>query len=320
MLTIDPYLFTDEAISEETRTFNKSVVEQLTDAPDSWGETPFNVRLARLEGKGIFPLEPEEPSAVNFNIEGKSGPLSIRCFQPKEDTPKGTFLHIHGGGWQVGSALAHEVRLQEIADRTSLTCLSVEYRLAPEHPYPAGPDDCETAALWLFSAQHDFNTETLVIGGESAGAHLTVSTLLRLRDGGANRQFDAAVLTAGVFDLGQTASTRNWGDEKLILNTRDMTMFVNGYLHHGENTRDPAISPLFASLDDMPPAIFSIGTRDLLLDDTLMMATRWHVQNGNAVLDVAPGGCHVFQSMRHLKIARDSNQRIDDFVVAIRDR
>lgn len=320
MLTIDPALFTDEAISEETRVFNQSVVDQLTGGPDNWGKTPFDVRLARLEGTGVFPLEAAEPTAKNFDIQGKGGALMMRCFRPKSDTAQGTYLHIHGGGWQVGSALAQDIRLQEIADRTALNCLSVDYRLAPEHPYPAGPDDCETAALWLLSNKHDFNTDFTAIGGESAGAHLAVSTLLRLRDANVIRAFDAAVLTAGVYDLGQTASSRNWGAEKLVLNSRDMAMFVTGYLHNGEDTRDPAISPLFAYLNDMPPAIFSVGTRDLLLDDTLLMATRWHSQNANAMLNVTPGGCHVFQSIRHLKIAQESNRRIDDFIVDVREK
>ncbi|MEM1317564.1 MAG: alpha/beta hydrolase fold domain-containing protein, partial [Pseudomonadota bacterium] len=163
-------------------------------------------------------------------------------------------------------------------------------------------------------AEHELPNTIMAIGGESAGAHLSVLTLLRLRDAGLGGRFCAANLTAGVYDLGLTASCRNWGSERLVLASRDMANFVSTFLAGGEDTRDPVISPLFAALHDMPPALFSVGTKDLLLDDTLLMATRWHAANGNAELDVTPGGVHVFQSFRHLDIAQASNARIDSFL------
>ena len=78
---------------------------------------------------------------------------------------------------------------------------------------------------------------------------------------------------------------------------------------------EPDLSPLFAQLHGLPPALFSVGTQDLLLDDSLLMATRWHAVNSNARLDVSPGGCHVFQSFPELAIARQSNARIDKFLI-----
>lgn len=315
-LHIDPALFRPEAVSEETSRFNEIARIQLADAPDPWAVRPAEARKRRAEGKGFFPLEKAEPTAKTVTIEGPASTLDLRHFSPKAQPPRGTFLHIHGGGWQVGAADAQDVRLQEMADRTGLQVLSLEYRLAPENPYPAAPDDCEAAALWLVHNTSDFDAPYF-IGGESAGAHLATCVLLRLRDRHDLAPFTAAVLTAGVYDLGQTASAKNWGPEKLVLNSRDMLMFTRGFLQNGEDRRDADISPLFAKLHRMPPALFSVGTQDLLLDDTLMMATRWHTANGNAALDVTPGGCHVFQSLRNLKIAQDSNQRIDDYLNAL---
>ena len=95
---------------------------------------------------------------------------------------RGVYLHIHGGGWVLGAADAQDPMLETIADGTQLTAISVEDRLAPEAPYPAGPDDCEAGALWVSDHLSDFGGDALAIGGESAGAHLSVVTMLRLRD------------------------------------------------------------------------------------------------------------------------------------------
>ncbi len=319
-LKIDPRVFTPDAVSSETAAFNQDIIDMMCDAPDMWGMPPAMVRAARMDGGGPFPIEPKEKSAVNFTIELKAQTIPLRIFKPKTGVAKGTYLHIHGGGWILGSSLGQEVRLQELSDRCSLNCVSVEYRLAPEHPYPAGPDDCEQAALWLLENKLGLNIEFLAIGGESAGAHLAAVTLLRLRNRFGECPFHAAALTAGVYDLGHTASAKNWGTEKLILNTRDMRLFAANFLHSGEDMRDGDVSPLYAPLQNLPPVLFSAGTADLLVDDSLLMATRWHATNGNAELDVTPGGCHVFQSFRHLEIAISSNANIDRFLNKIREQ
>ena len=91
-----------------------------------------------------------------------------------------------------------------------------------------------------------------------------------------------------------TPSAANWGSDKLILNTRDVRMFADNFCGPERDRRDPDISPLYADLAGMPPALFSVGTRDLLLDDTLFMAARWASSGNRTDLAVWPGGCHVF--------------------------
>ncbi len=318
MLTIDPALFHASSVSEETRELNQELLAVLSKAPDMWSFPAAKIRADRFKGGGPFPTEPEEKTAIEFDIDSPAGPLTLRQFQPKQGQSKGSYLHIHGGGWVLGSSRLQDARLQEIADNCQLACVSVEYRLAPESPYPAGPDDCQTAAEWLLNGTHDLPTDFLAIGGESAGSHLAALTLLRLRDKLGTCPFHAALLTAGVYDLGQTASARNWGSEKLILTSRDMQMFAARYVQGNHDLRDPDISPLYAPLHGLPPALFSVGTQDLLLDDSLLMASRWHAQNGNAQLDVTPGGCHVFQTFRHLAISQASNAKMDVFLNDVR--
>ena len=96
---------------------------------------------------------------------------------------RGVYLHLHGGGFVFGSCRLQDDRLEQLALACRVAVVSVEYRLAPEDPYPAGPDDCEAVGLWLAeNAAQELGSDRLCIGGESAGANLAVVTLLRLRD------------------------------------------------------------------------------------------------------------------------------------------
>ena len=160
---LDPALFADEAISEETRRFNRQKTAELEALPDSWSLPPAQVRKLRAQGRGAFPMPPKCPRAATVTIDGPHGPIGIRQILPETGTPRGVYLHIHGGGWTFGTADSQDDRLEEITRTTGAAVLSVEYRLAPEHPYPQGPDDCEAAALWL-ARQSEFRDLPLVIG------------------------------------------------------------------------------------------------------------------------------------------------------------
>lgn len=293
----DPALFRPDAIPEETRRLNAEITAKIEALPDVWSFPAHVVRDRRARGLGPFPPAPKSARAETFDIDGPRGPITLRAIAPAAGPARGVYMHIHGGGWTLGAADQQDPRLERIADATGLTAVSVDYRLAPEHPYPAGPDDCEVAALWLLGeGRTRFETGRLAIGGESAGAHLAVVTLLRLRDRHGLTPFHAANLVAGCFDLALTPSARRFGLEKLVLSTRDITMFVRHFLLRGGDPADPDISPLQADLAGLPPALFSVGTRDALLDDSLFMAARWSAAGNASELAVYPGGCHVFQA------------------------
>jgi acetyl esterase len=133
--------------------------------------------------------------------------------------------------------------LERIADNTGQAVVAVEYRLAPEHPYPAGPDDCEAAAAWLLrNAKEEFGADALTIGGESAGGHLTAVTILRMRDHYGYTAFRGANIVYGAFDLSMTPSQRLFGNTRLVLRTIDMQQFYNAFLPTIMDRRAPDIS------------------------------------------------------------------------------
>lgn len=313
-MSLDPAPFRPDAVDAETAAFNADLVATLKRLPDMWSVPPQVVRDNRKKGIGPFPFAPKSPRAQVIEIEGPGGPIPLRIVAPEK--PDGVYLHIHGGGWTVGSAELQDDMLEEFATACNLASLSVEYRLAPEDPYPAGPDDCEAAALWLIrEAASRFGTSRLLIGGESAGAHLSVVTMLRLRDRHRISPFAAANLNAGCYDLAGTPSVRRWGKEKLVLNTRDIFQFASFYLRAGGDLRDPDVSPLYADLAGLPPALFTVGTKDPLLDDSLFMSARWTAAGNRAELAVWPGGAHVFTTF-DTGLARQARRRITDFLRA----
>ena len=293
MTTADP-----DTLLAETRAFNAELERRLATLPPVYAVPVEETRRARREGRGIFPAPVYVPEARVVEIEGPRGPISLRVIAPERQAT-GTFLHLHGGGWTLGESDGQDVRLQRLARDTGLTVVSVDYRLAPENPYPAGPDDCEAAALWLLGEDGQAELGApgpRAIGGDSAGGHLTAATLLRLRDRhGITGGFGAAVFQYGCFDLSMTPSQRLWGERNLVLSGPIMAWFSDQFVpgRDREQRRDPDISPLFAELSDMPPAIFTCGTEDPLLDDSLFMEARWR-QAGHAtelrIWEEAPHG------------------------------
>lgn len=282
----------------ELQRLNGEIAAFQAGRPSPWSFPVDVVRAARRQGLGVFPGLSPDPDALMLELASPSGhQIPVRILRPADGRALGTYLHFHGGGWVFGEAVENDPRLRRLADATGLCVASVDYRLAPEHPFPAGPDDCEAAALALVDGRlGELPTAFLAIGGESAGAHLSVLTLLRLRERLGHIPFQAANLVAGCYDLSMTPSVRNFGPERLILNTDDIGEFACKFLANRQDARDPAVSPLYARLENLPPALFSVGTRDLLLDDTLFMSARWLASGNEADLVVQPDGCHVYET------------------------
>ena len=139
---------------------------------------------------------PRSPRAETVTIEGPAGPLALRVIRP-QGKARGAYLHIHRGGWVWGAADEQDPWLERIADTCGFVCLSVEYRLAPEHPYPAALEDCEAAALWLAGPGKDHImvwgeqlTSRFGRGGNFVGANEAGSAILHRRERW--RQYSAA--------------------------------------------------------------------------------------------------------------------------------
>ncbi len=312
-MLIDPHLFTDEAVTDETRQFNAGLQEMLLAVPDMTTFTPDEIRSARREGKSWMGPIVYSDRARTITIDGPGGDLDLRIIDAPE--PAGVYLHLHGGGWVLGAADLSDVANEAMVDATGLTTVSVEYRLAPEHPYPAGLEDCAAAARWLVeNGDSMFETDRFAIGGESSGANLAAVTLLKTRDDIGYTDWFAANLMYGSYLPPGTPSVRQWTTKGLILESDTMNWFGNHYVGGQKIAMDdPYFSPLYGDLADMPPALFTVGTWDPLLDDTLFMAMRWLAAGNETGLEIYPGGVHAFDAFP-TAIAAASRTRMHDFL------
>jgi acetyl esterase/lipase len=274
---------------DETLAFNEQIRAAMAQLPPIDRVPPESTRRARYEGRGIFGAPTFLPHARWEEWDG----VRVRVLAP--ESPQGTYLHLHGGGWTVGAADLQDPLLWFLAEEANVAVASVDYRLAPEHPFPAGRDDCVTAARHL---PRSGLPEPYVIGGESAGAHLAVLTLLHVP------HFSGANLVYGAYDLSGTPSRRVYRDT-LVLTDGSMEWFTQQFLPgvDAEGRRAPEISPLYADLDGVPRALFTVGSADPLLDDSRFMAARWPA---DCELRVYEGGAHGFNAFP-IEIGRDAN-------------
>ena len=311
MKFLHPPQFDLNGVDPETAQFNERIEALLANLTPVNKRTPQEVRDERESGKSwLGPIKRLE-EAEDRVIHGKRGDVPVRVFVPNE--VKGVYLHIHSGGFVLMRPYYFDELLSETAERSKVAVVSVDYRLAPEDPYPAAPDDCETVALWLAeNARSEFGSEKLVIGGESAGGNLSAVTLVRMRDRHGFTGFSGANLVYGCYDVRMTPSQRRWGERNLILSTPIIEWFHDHYVPV-EKRHDPDVSPLFADLCNMPPALFTVGTLDPLLDDTLFMHARWLAAGNRSELAVYPGGIHVF-NLFPIKIAQKANEKMFDFI------
>jgi acetyl esterase len=310
--------FDPAAVPDDVNALNTEIIRRLSEFPDQWSFTPKILRERRAQGLGPFPLQPKVKYAKWQDIEVPGGSLRFRVIAPETGASRGIYLYFHAGGWMMGGADQQDPMLEAIANRTRLTAISVAYRLAPEHPYPAAMEDATTAALWAATMGQSAYGEKLVIAGDSCGAHLAVLALMRARDRFDLVPFSAAVLNAGFYDLALTPSARLWGGKKLVLNTRDLENYVKTFLPDYIDRRNPEVSPLYHHTRRMPPALFICGTQDPLLDDTLFLASRWESNHTLTEKIIAPGGCHNYQVFDN-SLTRATQERIYAFLETVID-
>jgi acetyl esterase len=305
-----------EDLRAEAREMGAAIAGMLDEdgAPDGATDPVGRVEFMR---RMLAAIEVEDPRGVDEEIAG----VPCRVFRPDGTTPTAVYLDFHGGGMMIGSPRLDDPRNVGYMEQHGVAVVSVDYRLAPEHPFPEGSDDCLAVAAHLVShASASFGTSRLLIGGESAGGYYTVHTLLRVRDElgqDAVDRFLAANVIFGVLDISRTPSQRGIRvcDAPDMLDPAGISFFSEQYAPGltDDERRGPDMSPVSADLKGLPPAIFTVGTADHLLDDSLFTAVRWAAAGNETELAVFPDCGHGFTAFP-TELAKRANERINAFL------
>lgn len=224
------------------------------------------------------------------------------------------FIYFHGGGYCCGSIDTHRVLASFVAEACRARVLNVDYRLAPEHPYPAGVEDAVAAYRWLVA--QGVGADRITMGGDSAGGGLSLAAMMSLRETGAPLPA-AAVLICPWTDMTLSGDSIATGaEDELIARVPDLVRLKDWYLD-GHDAADPMVSPVFADLSGLPPMLVHVGLADILADDGRQVAERAKSAGVDVTIDEWEEMVHVWHSMAPiLPEGQQAIDRIGEFVRA----
>lgn len=205
--------------------------------------------------------------------------------------PGRAVLYLHGGGYAIGSINTHRRLAYDISAASTAAALVIDYRLAPEHPFPAAVEDATKAWRWLL--EQGFTANRLAIAGDSAGGGLTFATLVNLRDQKLGLPACAVAISPWV-DLegvGNSITTRAAQDPMV---QKDGLLWMAGLYLNGKDAKTPLAAPLHADLKGLPPILVQVGTAETLLDDSTRIAEKLHAAGVDVRLAIWPNMLHVF--------------------------
>jgi acetyl esterase len=273
--------------------------------------TQYDAVVAARRGPGFVP----EPVAAVEDLRVPQGPL-VRLCRPTSAGPPPVLVFFHGGGWVVGGLDSHDGIARALCRRGEVAVVAVDYRLAPEHPYPAPLEDCLSAVRWVAGAAGELGLDAgrLAVGGDSAGGNLAAAVALAARDGGP--RLAAQLLVYPAVDVRADAASYEENGTGYFLSAQDMRWYWQQYAGANPDASDPLLSPLAApSFAGLPPAVVATADYDPLRDEGDELARRLQ-EDGVAVWHRCyPGLTHGFLGSGAVVDAADA--AVDEVAAAL---
>lgn len=270
-------------------------------------ELPIELCRRGLADMMSFSQPPTECKITKVNA---GGPEALWVSAVDVNT-KATILYLHGGGYTMGSASTYLGITGMLSELCGLRVLSVDYRLAPEHPFPAAIDDAVSAYCWLL--QQGVPAKSIVIGGDSAGGGLTFATMIELKN--KSVQLPAAIFTISPWvDLahrGETIVTKADDDPMF---TKSGMMYMAKLYADETDVASPLVSPLYADLSGLPPVLIHVGTSEMLLSDSRRLADTLRNAGVDCMIKEWEDLFHVFHTVVYIPEARIATEEIASFI------
>ena len=264
----------------------KTLLDQMAAAgqPPFHAGSPAEARKAMDSLLTVFGPGPDVAKVENRKIPGPAGDLPVRIYTPA-GKPIGVLVYFHGGGWVVGDLESHDYVCRVLTKEAGCVVVAIDYRLAPEHKFPAAPEDCYAATQWVAQNAGALGSDAdhIAVGGDSAGGNLAAAVSLMARDRGGPR-IRHQMLIYPVTDVAMdTKSQSEFMADGYVLSKADMEWFWGHYLANSKDGENPYASPLRAKdLKNLPPAHLITASHDPLRDEGETYAEKLK-QAGNKV-------------------------------------
>ena len=255
-----------------------------------WDTSIEDLRKQVERSASMFGKLPDEITIEPAGMSNPSGEFVKKAGAPDDHL----ILYFHGGGYVMGSDKAHRRVVSKFVMGSGVNALCFDYRLAPEHPFPAALDDSVNAYRWLIAQQ--FDPSKILFAGDSAGAGLLLAALLYLRDRGTPLPAAAVALSPWT-DLACTGASYKNSDPL----AEDGTFEVYGAYYAGaHDLKDPYVSPLYGELSGLPPIYISVGENESMLDDSVRFAEKADVAGVDVTLNIGRGMVHCYPTLSPL--------------------
>ncbi len=282
--------------------------DAVKDVREKFSHTVEHVRLSMQSFDGKYALA-DDVTVTDVDAGGVPSEW-ITAGNSRDDR---VILYIHGGCFISGAPITVRECCARVARACEAKVLNIDYRLAPEHPYPAALDDCVAAYRWLLD--QGYASEKIVISGESAGGGLTISTLMRIRDDGLPLPAAGVPISPWTdMTLTNESLKRNAGRD--LATTKPLFLGAEAYTGEGD-PKDPYLSPQFGNVEGLPPLLIQVGGAEVLLDDGIAIAHRLRKAGNDLTLEVWPDMIHVWHWFStELDEGREAIESIGEFVKA----
>ncbi len=309
-----------QALWSKVMELNEFHFKERTKTQDLYGlltsrEMHFLAKLVRFSFEYAVNIEQERfpiPEDVEIKIVDAGGVPAEWQTVPGARKDR-VLLYLHGGGFIMGSPNSHRLLTVALGEVAKMRVLSLDYRLAPEHPYPAAQEDCAAAYNWLLSK--GITAKNIVIAGDSAGGNLTLATLAKLRDNGTPLP-GGAVCLSPVTDLtGGDGSFFENAETDPILADVGLFWWIPAYLA-GVAPSNPLVSPIYADLRGLPPMLIHASTSEMLYGGSKRLAERAEIAGVNVTLETWNDMPHVWHSfgLNYLAESKEAIAKIGEFV------
>ena len=277
MISIRVKLLIKQLLKNKEHVFDMSSIEDFRETIDN-----MNSKVKIPKGVNLEEIQIGDIPAEKYILQAKDS----------EDSSSKVMLYLHGGGYIFGSYKAYRSFVSKLCKKLHVNAYCINYRLAPENPFPAGLNDAFFTYKWLLE-EKSIPPENIIIMGDSAGAGLALALLVRIKSHKLP-QPNATICLSPFTDLtlkSETMITKL--NDEVFFNIKNIKSSVEAYLGN-ESPENPEVSPLFANFKGFPPTFIQVGSREVLLDDSLVLARKMREQEVSVTLDVQEGMFHAF--------------------------